>query len=201
MKPDPFSSPSQTMIVPHPSRFSLRLLLGAVVLIAMPLAWYGNMRRALAVRRSAIEKVESLGGFVSYCDDHTLGRQSRRELWGEVLFSDERAFIAVEGIVFIEPTTVSDDSLSVLSQFPYLKQLQIDAPAVTERALVQLRHVRRLEGLYIPSISLTDGGATDITKLRRLKHLVINQSTPKEVQDKLRTLLPMTCEIGTLQRE
>lgn len=183
-----------------PIRFSLRLALVAFILIAMPLAWYGNMRQALAERRKAISQVESLGGFVSYCDDHTLGRQSRREFWGEVLFADERAFVAVEGLVFAEPTTVSDDSLTVLSRFPYLRHLQIDAPAVTDRALLQLRYVRRLEGLYIPSITLSDSAVTEIGNLRCLKELVIKQSTPQDCQDKLRALLPMKCEISALAR-
>ena len=182
-------------------KFPLRWLFVVTALVAIPLAWHRHYTQQLQARRIAIERIEELGGFVTY-DDGTrnLGQSDPWQDWGGWLFADERALFEIDGIVFSQPTTAADSAFRILAEFPNLRYLGIDSPDIPATALVHLGHVPDLEGLYIPSIDLSEDAVARIGKLQHLKRLLIKRSTPQPIQLRLRSVVPDECEIETLDR-
>src|SRR5688572_3363410 len=108
--------------------FTLRWLFVLTALIAIPLAWHSNRTQRLQARRIATERIEELGGFVTYDDGmRNPGQAYPWGDWGDWLFGDERAFVEIDGIVFSEPTTATDSDLRILAEFPNLRYFQIDS--------------------------------------------------------------------------
>jgi hypothetical protein len=120
--------------------------------------------------------------------------------WGQLLFGDERAFVNVDGIVFAEPCTASDNTLAVLDQFPDIRYLAIDTPNIGEKGLARLKCVPHLQELYIPSITLTDSALAEIGSLQSLQIIQIKRSTSPSSQERLRAIIGKDCVIETLAR-
>ncbi len=155
-------------------QFRLRTLLIAIVLLSLPLSWFGARLRKARRQKAAMEVVGELGGLVI----RSPSGMPRFVVLGEYNFRTSISGVAQTGgqpfppgYPFREATCIRDGDLAVLTLL------------VT------------LEGLGIHCTDVSDAGLTHLQGLTRLKHLDLTdtQVTPEGVK-KLQEALP-NCEI------
>ena len=176
--------------------FGLRWLFVVVGLVALPLAWYTGRQRSLLRRQAAIERVEELGGFVHFADNHRApGQAYPYESWGDLLFSDATAFVKVDGVVFGRASEVSDNDLSILNEFATIQFLRLDSVRLTEDCLVHLDAVPDVTELHIARLNLSNRAVSRIAKMNQLQEIEIAPSTPDDIRRALRDSLRESCNI------
>lgn len=143
----------------HRLQFSLRALLGLMLLVGGVLGWLLHERRWIAERRQSLEAA----GFVA---SSFVELQSEWDtwLWGNNWPHYANAIDA--------PPTVDDDALARLAGLESLAVLDLaDCHSVTDSGLSHLRNLPRLTYLILRGTRVTDAGISNLRNLPQLTDL------------------------------
>ncbi len=171
----------------------LVLVVGSLV-IGGGLVGFFLKKHQVDSRDRAVEEVRDLGGSVMYGYEFQ-GPLLPGPEWGRALLGDN-AFAKVEFISFDKHSQVRDHQLIVLDSFDHLKEVNLDAPNLTDRALEYVKSPCSIEFLSIARIELTDITLERLKAFRNLRRLTIDDATPGELELRVLSVLPPNCSIG-----
>ncbi len=115
-------------------RFGLRSLLATLTLAALGM---GAAVRPARLQRSAVQHVESLGGYVLY--DYELAGESRPAGWSWQARWLGQDFAAGVGRVYLSGTRVTDEALTPLAHLSGLQELVLETTAITDAGARRLQ--------------------------------------------------------------
>jgi hypothetical protein len=164
-------------------QFSVRALLVLVFVVAAPCSWLAaEMRNAKRQRESAdaIRKLADDGGRAGIFRELTIAYDFERDqawLYDKLPYAPGPTWpSAVLGYDFFRRvefvdvgtvrTTVRDEDLRAVQDFPRLRVLFIGGPGITNAAVEHLNGLNRLEMLGIVDSEVTDSGIARLAELR-----------------------------------
>jgi hypothetical protein len=160
-------------------QFSLRSLLIAVAVVAVPCAWLGHKIEQKRRQRDAVEAIRRLGGRVKFGDQIDFDgvplagdRRPPGPLWFRELLGDD--FFADVKSVDLSWTEVRDDDLQHLDKFPNLEFLGLNRTRITDAGLSHVGGLRRLRMLDLTRSAISDAGLSHLRGLTRLEMLCID---------------------------
>jgi hypothetical protein len=169
-------------------RFSLRLLLIVVTVLAVPLGWIGWELRQVRREQATITWIVETGGGVNYQSNF---KPDDRSWWEE---STDKWFGERVCWVSLDNTQVSD--LSPLAELKNLKTLSLDQTQVSD--LSPLAELKKLEVLYLSHTQVSD--LSPLAELKNLEWLYLHNTKVSDEQvQELRQALP-NCHIQHLTR-
>ena len=180
-------------------RFSVRLQMLAILVVALGLGWRVEKART---QREAVSAVRRSGGVVGYDyefdskgDPNPKGRPpgprwlQRRlgpEYFGEVYmvaFEDWKSRDELEGLEFLDGLTrlrslyldhaykITDDDLAHLERIPHLRRLWLGHSRVGDAGLAMLKGHTEIQDLYIEGTPVTDAGLVHLREMKDLRVL------------------------------
>jgi hypothetical protein len=165
-------------------QYRLRTLLIAMTLLA---AWMAYVSHHARQQKLAVEKIRALGGTVQY--DY---QKDKIQLGGEEYSRYDpqamppgpewlRNFIGndyFQNVVYVSlsKTSVTDDELAILENFPGLEGLSISQTKITSFGLVHLEGLKNLESLSLENTLIDDNGLAHIKDLANLRILILNDT-------------------------
>ena len=171
------------------ARTSIRVMMLAILIVAVPLGWQVNRARE---QREALDAVQRYGGWVHFDYEFVNGavipgRAPRAPRWLRMMLGDEyfRKVTCVnfdeEGsigkVVRCPNVTACDELLKKISGLPGLKKLRMKKTQATDEGLRHIGKMSELEELYIRDArSVTDEGVSYLALLANLKHISISFS-------------------------
>lgn len=174
-------------------QFRLRTLLIAVLVLSLPLSWFGMSLEKARRQRKAVMRIEELGGGVVYdweCNLNPFFEPSptRLRTWLGNDFFDKVVMVILYG------PQVDDTELKYFADLTDLEELIFYETDVTDAGLENLKGLPNLETLYVgASPRITEAGLASMTNLETLG-LDIRQFDP-EVLERLQVALP-NCRIA-----
>lgn len=157
-------------------QFRLRTLLIAILVLSLPLSWFGARLRKARRQREAVKAIERLGGSVTYewelVPPSPSGIQPRPNMsWLQILLgdenSDEMCSVSFYGHGF------TDVQVRQLSLFGNLTDVMLKDTRVTDAGLDELAGLTRLESLVIIEGEITDDGLRHLGRFSNLSDLVL----------------------------
>lgn len=161
-------------------QFSLRLLLLAILVVSIYLAWFVVERRIAERRQQAYEMIEAAAPYTS-------GRSVARWPWYSrglhSLLGDAQPQELVF-LVFSNFAEVDDSTLEAIAQFPELTQLWLNGEiAITDAGLRHLKGLGQLETLNLGDATLSRDAIDDVCdalpSCRVIWNEVIVQDVPR----------------------
>jgi hypothetical protein len=147
-------------------QFSVRSLLLAAVVVAIPSSWLATELRQARIQHNAVVAISKLNGKI-----YEYGEEG----WPQFLrdwFGDE-FFGTVSGVTWYSPT-LADADLINLERLPDLEGVFISSPLITDVGLKHLKGLRRLRELSFWDSQLKGNGIESLSDLTRL--LIMNDS-------------------------
>jgi hypothetical protein len=159
-------------------QFSIRAMLFAVVVIAVPFSWLAVEMKKAKEQQEVVEEIHRLGGRTVYDYEEppraTPVPAPHRPMWLQKLL-DEDFFSDVDYVDFTD-TKVADKDLENLKALPQLRELSLSNTKVTDNGLEHLKALTRLRGLWLTDTKVTDEGLTNIEALTQLRVLSIKST-------------------------
>jgi hypothetical protein len=171
-------------------RFSLRGVLICIVIVAVLICIPINRANK---QRSAVKKIQQLGGQVTYDFERTGKLEPSAPAWLRKLIGED--YFRTVDTVHLSNPEITDDDLDCLSGLPDVTYLSILSPKVTDAGLARLdaltnltnlqihgpnftdaalAHVRQhpnLVAFYADNTKITDAGLAELAMLRNLRSL------------------------------
>jgi hypothetical protein len=153
---------------PRPRRrwlqFSLRTLMLVVLMVSVPLGWFGMKVRVAEREDAAVDAIQALGGGISYrSDDLPTPAWIPRRHAVKVL------------AVFLGETQTTDADLGRLKEhlrtLPHMEELKLQKTRITDAGLEHLEEFTNLEELDLSSTPISDAGLVHLKPLSRLRCL------------------------------
>ncbi|MCE9547832.1 MAG: hypothetical protein K8T25_20355 [Planctomycetia bacterium] len=171
----------------HRLQFNLRAIFLFVLVIAIPLGWWSQEIKQLTERRKAVEEIINLRGFIRYGnelvfsdlsigDSISLNRESPPIPRWLQKWLGEDAFVDVN-YVDLSQTTLGDEKLHLLKQFPRLMGLDLTGTQVTDGGLNDLNCLSELEDLRLSETKISDTGLKKINKLKKMRFLDLSRTS------------------------
>jgi hypothetical protein len=170
-------------------RFSIRVMMLVVLIIAVWLGWRVSIARK---QRAVVAAVEQAGGWVHYdyefvSDVLTPGQNPWAPFWLRKILGDEYfRQVRQVSLVYDESTgkrfdnknvDACDNLLKQMTAMPGLKELLLKETQATDEGLRQIGKMTELRQLYIwDARSVTDAGVSHLRNLRNLREIHINNS-------------------------
>jgi len=149
--------------VRHWLRFSLRTFLIASLVLALGLAWMGNILVRVRHQRAIVVRIEATGGLVRYdyeWDTEIVGGRSGRPSppgpWIVRRLIGNDAFANVAAVQFNHNAQISDQDLESLTRLPKLRWVVVNTPTISDAGVVQLSRIQNLEHLSMPIVAGSD---------------------------------------------
>lgn len=136
-------------------RFSLRVLLIGIALLASPLGWLANQARETSRQNVIANEIRAAGG-VAECDGY-FGRVTE---------------VYLIGVEDANPT------IKLLADLPDLKSVSLQSSQFSDDALQHLVGLNRLDSLDLQWTPITDIGLKWVGKITSLRELKLNKSYP-----------------------
>ncbi len=168
-------------------QFRVKTLLIAVLVLSLPLSWFGMRMERARKQREAVEAIERKGGSVFYEPVKTSVPQWMRGLFGDFFFEDV--------VQVCPPGDFDDDEATYLKDLADLERLNLYSTQVTDAGLRHFKGLTNLESLSLDDTQVTDAGLEHLKDLANLETLFLysTQVTPEGVK-KLQEALP-NCKI------
>src|SRR5579883_2352108 len=154
-------------------RFTVRLLLGLVVVLGCGLGWIAHKART---QRQAVARIKQLGGSVLYDFQEVRGGASsstepRGPRWLRRLIGDELFQEVVR--VQLNGLDLRGADLTCLGDFPGLKTLNLTCTDIGDDGLAQLGQLKldRLRVLWLADTGISDAGLARLAALGGLENL------------------------------
>ena len=158
------------------NQFSLKTLMLAVVVCALPLSWFAVRAERTKKEREATAEIDRLGGKVCYdyqCDESNTqlgGAIAPGPAWLRKLRGDD--FLASVVCVHVKGGQVTDDVLKRLTdQLANVELLDIERAGVTDAGLAHLDRLSELKCLDLDHTRLSDAGLANLKGLTQLRRL------------------------------
>ena len=136
-------------------QFSIRSLLVLVVVVAVPCSWMVVEVKKAKEQQEAVEAIRGLGGNLYYDYDFDRsgtwisGAQPGTPAWLRARLGDD-FFALARSVTFMSGGKITDDETACLESLPDLKELWLILQrSVSDRTLVHLKGIRKLEVLYL----------------------------------------------------
>jgi Leucine-rich repeat (LRR) protein len=172
-------------------QFSIRSLLAAVVVVAIPCSWLATEMEEAKEQWKAADAIEDLDGTVKW--DEPAASRWLRNLLGDYYFSsvvkvdffsapaDDAAMAHVEKLSRLEDldvrgTRVTDAGLKYLKKLNQLRVLGLNVTRVTDAGMEHLKELRHLEWLRLDDTHVTDAGLKYLAGLSQLRLLGLNRT-------------------------
>ncbi len=163
--------------------YRLRCLLGAVLLIAMGLAWWWLSINECKRESRAIAALRNKGLDVSWCCGgpvwlvKLVGRNRLRPFHHVVsvrrhIYEDESGMAGDEADV----SSVGDSDVNYVRKWPHLKQLFLGHTRVTDAGLKNVEGLSELDVLDLKGTLVTDAGLAYLHDLPRLRFLILDSA-------------------------
>jgi hypothetical protein len=191
------------------SRFSIRVMMLIVLLIAVLLGWQANKARE---QREVVAAVQKYGGWVHYDYEFVNGKlitgrspwgpRWLREMLGDSFFQNVRQVSLVyddsTGKRFDNSNVLAcDDLLEKISKLPGIKELYLKETQTTDKGLRHIGKLTELEIFFIwDAKSVTDRGISRLVGLKNLKNIHISQSNLTDDSLALLSRLPSMAEMS-----
>ena len=160
-------------------QFSLRGLLGVMVLAALGLGWIAGERRKVWLEKRAVEEIERLGGVVLRNGEGRFAGAptSEAELWKEWLFGEEycRPVMSVE----FKPG-VGSEAVALLGPLRELRLLTLAGARIGDEEVSAILEHSGLEALDLSATDITDVGAERLAELPELTDLSLDHTAITE---------------------
>ena len=149
-----------------------------MVLLSLPLGWFGWKLREADRQRRAVEAIEAAGGAVHYnyqWDESTniTVEEPPTPVWLRRLIGDD--FLSdIVGVGYRYPERVGDVLLGHLDGLTTLEFLDLYETHVTDVGLEKVEGLTRLEWLDLSCTQVGDAGLRYLRGLTKLKHLNLN---------------------------
>ena len=157
-------------------QFSLRSLLVATVVVAIPFSWLAVEMKRARRQREVVAAIEKLGGSVRY--DYVFTPPFCFEMPGPVwlrkLVGDD-FFANVEGVRSYEMSE-ADIALPYLRELPRLWELDLSHTQVTDAGLERLKGLTQLRWLSLANTHVTDAGLRHLMGLTHLEQLYLSDT-------------------------
>ena len=156
-------------------QFSLRSLLVATVVVAIPFSWLAVEMKG-GKQRETVEAIQKLGGEARY--DYQLEQRLPPALFGatwlQKLLGDN--FFANVAEVHLSGTQATDAALGRLEGLSQLVILSLDNTQVTDAGLEHLKGLSQLSILHLHNTQVTDAGLEHLRGLTGLIGLWLNNT-------------------------
>jgi Leucine rich repeat len=153
-------------------RFSVRGLIGLVLVIALGMGW---LIRSARIQREAVAAILAAGGYVNYESDVPGGVVlSASKPWTRRWLMDFLGidyFDHVTGILFDSFATAPDAAMVHVGRLGQLTFLGLDESAVSRTGLAQLKGLTSLSELVLSNTQVTDADLVHLTGLTALEEL------------------------------
>lgn len=146
-------------------RFSLMEILLTTLVFGAGLGWLIRLREQPRVH--SVSKLERLGAIIGYGGSDAAGLQ---RLFRNKYFRDPKD-------VYLEYSPASADDLVALEGLPYLENLALFGPAITDTHLAHLRGLRSLKRLGLIGTGVSGKGFVHLQELPSLECLTLCGST------------------------
>jgi hypothetical protein len=180
-------------------QFSMRFLLGAVAVCALPFWWIRRRMVAARIQAEAVHRLESLGGSVGYAHewDNDKDRYSGnpppgtpflRAILGE-------HFFPTPNVILFSDFNGDPRCLEPISRLPTVRHLGMVGSAVDDGIVPIIQALPRLEYLSLYGTELTDAGLEQLVSLRSLRSIVVTNTKVTETgRQRFASVCPQ-CEI------
>jgi hypothetical protein len=151
-------------------QFGLRSLLGVVLLVALPCAWYAAKVQEYNHEVATVATFNSLNLSFHWksVGPHWLRSWSTLHRVG-----------AVVAYIDSKKEQVDDDVLPALAELHYIDTLSLDGTNITDRGLRSLARFEHLRDLDLTATRITDAGLTELLVLRQLEVLGLGFMAPE----------------------
>lgn len=161
-------------------RTSLRGLLLFILLWALGVGWFANVKQRASRQQVIVERLELVLAVVDY--DYEIdeeGALTYREApgprWMQRLLG-ENCFATVVSVWFAPGSTAKNGDLEALCHLPHLTRLELRNTQIDEGGLDHLREAPQLESLDLSSLPITDRGLVPLAALQDLKWLALDNT-------------------------
>jgi len=204
-------------------QFRLRTLLIAILVLSLPLSWFGDRLRKARRQREAVEVIRRWGRNVTYDWETDLAAKPPpigkkpyplwlRELLGDDFFFDvdvadcgrtdfgDVEATCLKGLGNLEwlllyDTQITDVGLGHLEGLTELQVLDLDGAKISDAGLEHLKGLTSLKWLSLDDTQITDAGLEHLKRLPKFEYLSVkNTNVSPEGVKKLQEALP-NCEI------
>jgi hypothetical protein len=155
------------LLVGHPFQFSIRSLLIAVVVVAVPSSWLGAEMRQAERQREAVRDIKGLNGVVEY-------RGFPPPYWLRRLMGDD-FFADATDVVFYDGGDMRA-ALDAVKRLRGIQDLRLSGTSVDDSALKDLEGLRELIALDLCRTNITDAGFAHLKGLAKLRLLNISNT-------------------------
>ena len=180
-------------------QFSMRFLLGAVAVCALPVWWIRRRMVAARTQAEAVRRLESLGGSIGYAhewdDDKDRysgnsppGTPFLRAILGE-------HFFLTPNVILFSDFNGDPHCLEPISRLSTVRHLGIVGSAVDDGIVPIIQPLTRLEYLSLSGTQLTDAGLERLASLRRLRSIVVTNTKVTETGRQRFAAVCPQCEI------
>ena len=165
-------------------QFSMRFLLGLIVVASLPFWWIRRRMVAARIQGEAVRQLESLGGSLGYAHewDDDRERYSGNPPPGTPVLRailGEHFFLTPNVILFSE--FKGDPScLEPISRLSTVRHLGISGSTVDDRVVPFIQPLSRLEYLSLYGTRITDEALDQLVSLRRLRSIVVTNTKVTE---------------------
>jgi hypothetical protein len=129
-------------------RYTLTVLLAAILLIGLPLAWYKNQLERRDARTEELLSREGVFFMFSF-------KAPKHDYYGA--FEDIET---LDGVVevHLHSYEIGDDDLEIFDEIPNVQRVKLLGTQVTDAGLMRLARCPRLEHVEINSLAITKDG-------------------------------------------
>jgi len=162
-------------------QFSIRSLLFAVVVVALPFSWLAVEMKAAREQKEAVDELRKVAKLVQYdwqldASGRPLSKaQPAEPEWLRKLLTDD--FFGAVARLWIAPPQTTDAGLARIAGLTQLRYLflQYD-PQITDAGLARIAGLTRLQDLWVDGAEITDKGLAHLAGLTRLQQLSLNKT-------------------------
>ena len=141
-------------------QLSIRSLLFAVVVVALPFSWLAVEMKAAREQKAAAEAIEKLGGAIG---------EASMPRWLSSLLGED--FLGV-----VEASLSDDAQMECLKAFPELQELQLNSTRITDAGLQHLAGLTQLQEVGIYGTRITNAGLLQLAGLTDLDCLDLHST-------------------------
>jgi hypothetical protein len=146
-------------------RFSLRSVVLATLLIALPVAWFTSRLREARREEAMVNVLETMGATILY-DYHTTQPRPRRKrpelVWPGTWFGKHFVSRVTYVRFFPEYRLITDEDLTLLQSFAELRTLDLTGNAISDAGLAHLYDMHSLERLMLYDTNVTREGVNKL---------------------------------------
>lgn len=166
------------------THFSLKALLGLVLIACILLGWTSIIAQNARERRIAVNQIEELGGYVRHAHQWNPSRDAYEPAmrnppgpWLVRKILGDDAFFQVTEVSIYETINLKDDDLTVLRHLPNIEEISLTLVPVTGAGIKHLTELDRLRVLNLSMTYVDDDAIPFLRQISSLRHLDLSSTS------------------------